>query len=74
VSRSAAANKPKKDNALLRYFRDTRAELGKVTWPTREEGIRLTGVVLAVTTVAALALFSVDTVFAYVIAFIIQLI
>jgi preprotein translocase subunit SecE len=38
-----------RDNALVEYLRDTRAELRKVHWPTREEAENLTKVVLAVT-------------------------
>ena len=37
------------DNALVQYLRDTRAELRKVHWPTREEAENLTKIVLAVT-------------------------
>ncbi len=39
----------KKENALVRYFRDTRAELRKVRWPSRSEAWSLTKIVLAVT-------------------------
>ncbi len=37
------------DNALVTYLRNTRAELRKVHWPTREEAKNLTKIVLAVT-------------------------
>lgn len=60
MSRSAVA---KADNALVKYFRDTRAELGKVTWPTREEGFRLTGIVVVATIVSGIALFGIDYLF-----------
>lgn len=60
------------DNAFVRYLKDTRAEIAKVTWPTREEGIRLTLLVLAVTTVASIALFGVDSLFSYMITGLIQ--
>jgi preprotein translocase subunit SecE len=63
----------KPENALVRYFKDTRAELAKVTWPTREEGIRLTTVVLIVTTISAIVLFGVDSVFSLVIALLLQI-
>ena len=62
----------KPDNPLVRYFKDTRAELGKVTWPTREEGIRLTTVVLIVTTIAAIVLFGIDTIFSLIVALLLQ--
>jgi preprotein translocase subunit SecE len=62
----------KPDNVLVRYFKDTRAELSKVTWPTREEGLRLTSVVLVVTTFSAIVLFIVDSFFSFVIALLLQ--
>lgn len=64
----------KSENALVRYFRDTRAEIAKVTWPTREEGIRLTWVVTIVTVFAAIILFGVDSLFSLLIAFLIRVI
>ena len=63
MSRSSSV--PRSDNAIVRYFKETRAEIGKVIWPTREEGTRLTVVVLIVTTIAALVLFAVDSFFSY---------
>jgi preprotein translocase subunit SecE len=70
VSRSSSVQKS--ENALVRYIKDTRAELAKVTWPTREEGIRLTLVVLAVTAVSAIVLFAVDSLFSYLISLLVQ--
>jgi preprotein translocase subunit SecE len=72
VSRSSSVQQ--QDNAIIRYFKETRAEIGKVTWPTREEGIRLTIVVLTVTIVASIFLFSVDTLFSYLITQFVRLI
>jgi preprotein translocase subunit SecE len=72
MTRSASV-KPKADNAIVRYFKDTRAEIAKVTWPTREEGLRLTYVVLIVTAVSAVVLFGVDSLFNLVIAFLLRL-
>ena len=54
-------NKP--DNALVRYLKETRAELRKVSWPTREEATNLTLIVLAVTIAMAIFLGAVDFVF-----------
>jgi preprotein translocase subunit SecE len=53
----AASKKPKagskgkrrKENAVVRYLRETMAELKKVAWPTRQEATRLTLIVLAAT-------------------------
>jgi preprotein translocase subunit SecE len=53
----------REENALVRYFKDTRAEVAKVTWPTREEGMRLTWVVLVVTIVATIVIFGIDFLF-----------
>ena len=62
----------KQENALVRYFRDTRAEISKVTWPTREEGIRLTWVVTVVTIISAIVLFGIDAAFSFIIALLIR--
>jgi preprotein translocase subunit SecE len=42
--------------AIVDYFSTTRAELQKVTWPSREESLRLSGIVIAVTVAFSLAL------------------
>jgi len=39
----------RKENAILRYFRQTWAELKKVRWPSRREAVNLTIIVLSVT-------------------------
>ena len=51
-------------NSVSRYFREVRGELRKVTWPTRDESRRLTGVVIAVTIAFALFFWALDFVFA----------
>ncbi len=48
---------------LTQYFRETRAELRKVTWPTRQESLNLTGLVLAVMVFLSLVLAGLDAVF-----------
>ena len=58
----AKAAKPS-ENALVRYLRETRGELRKVTWPTRQESWRLTAIVLGVTAVMALFLGVLDFIF-----------
>jgi len=69
MGRSTPIVKP--DNFFVRYFKDTRAEIAKVTWPTREEGIRLTWVVLVVTVISAIVLFGMDSLFSAIVVFII---
>lgn len=65
--------KQSSDNPLVRYFRETRGELRKVTWPTRDEAWRLTLIVLAVT--AAMAVFLgvvLDTTFSNAVEFLVR--
>jgi len=48
---------------VLRYFRGTRAELRKVTWPTREEAWKLTLIVLGTVVVMSIILGAADFIF-----------
>ena len=41
---------------IVDYFNSTRAELQKVTWPSRQDSIRLSGIVIGVTIVSSLSL------------------
>ena len=61
---TAAQAAPKPDNRLVRYLKETRAELRKVSWPTRKQAINLTLIVLAVTVAMAIFLGAVDFLFA----------
>lgn len=54
---------PGQPNVIVRYLRETRGELRKVTWPTQEEALRLTAIVLGVTAVMALFLGVMDLLF-----------
>ena len=56
--------KAKQENAIVRYLRETRAELRKVHWPTREEAWNLTRIVMAVTVAMAALLAILDHLFA----------
>ena len=47
---------------LLRYLRNSRAELGRVTWPTREEVIQSTQATLVFVLITVAFLLAVDTV------------
>jgi preprotein translocase subunit SecE len=42
------AEKAKKQNGIQRYFSETVGELRKVSWPTRQEAVQLTIIVLVV--------------------------
>lgn len=63
----------KEDNALVRYFKETRAELRKVTWPTPEEAKNLTLIIVAVTIAMAVFLGLFDYLFQVVVAGVIAL-
>lgn len=49
------ATEVQKENRIVQYIRETRAELRKVVWPTRQEAINLTLVVII--TVVGMAAF-----------------
>ncbi|HHS97422.1 MAG TPA: preprotein translocase subunit SecE [Chloroflexi bacterium] len=57
--------KAKKENAIVRYFQETRAELAKVYWPSREDTIRLTQIVLGVTVSMGIFLWLADLLFSW---------
>ena len=50
----------RKENAIVRYFRQTWAELRKVRWPNRREALNLTLIVLSTTVVMSAFLGVVD--------------
>ncbi len=60
-------------NAIVRFFRETIGELRKVSWPTRQEALNLTLVVLAVTASTSLFLGMLDYLFTRLFRFIISL-
>lgn len=44
----AVVKDSKQEGSIQRWFQETRGELRKVVWPTREEALRLTYVVIAI--------------------------
>ena len=63
MARSKSTKSGDSSNAITRYYRETRGEIRKVTWPTREESRRLTAIVLGVTAVMSLFLGILDYIF-----------
>jgi preprotein translocase subunit SecE len=63
VAKKRAAKNEKRENRIIRYFREVRAEVEKVVWPTRRATLNLTGVVLGTMVVMSLALGLVDWIF-----------
>ena len=53
----------KKQNALVRYYRETVAELRKVSWPTRREATNLTVIVVIVVVILVIILGTLDVAF-----------
>lgn len=64
-----AANQP---NPVVKYFREVRGELRKVTWPTRTESRRLTAIVVAVSLAFAVFLWLWDTIFSRIVQLLIE--
>jgi preprotein translocase subunit SecE len=64
----AATTTTRSENAVVRYFKETRAELRKVTWPTREETKTLTTIIVIVTVAMAIFLGLLDYLFQTVVA------
>jgi preprotein translocase subunit SecE len=54
------AEKTNQQNGLARFYRETVGELRKVSWPTREEALNLTFIVIIVLIAMALLLGFVD--------------
>jgi preprotein translocase subunit SecE len=61
-----------RDNAIVRYFRETRAEVRKVVWPSRQEAIRLSLIVISVMVAMSAFLGVADYLFAQVIGLIVR--
>ena len=53
----------REEHAVIKYFKSTRAELRRVTWPTREETRTLTTIIVIVTIVMGLFLGILDFLF-----------
>jgi preprotein translocase subunit SecE len=70
--KSAPAAQPPRANAASRYIKEVRSELGKVIWPTREQTINLTIIVLVVMVAMSLFLGGLDVIFGGLIQLLIQ--
>jgi preprotein translocase subunit SecE len=52
---------------LLEFFRETRRELAKVTWPTRRETVMTTAMIVAMALIVGLFFLAIDSGLGYVI-------
>jgi len=57
--------------AILRYLRNSRAELGRVTWPTRDEVVQATQATLIFVVITVIFLLIADTTLGNLISFVI---
>lgn len=67
-----AVKTARRDNRVVRYLRETRSELRKVIWPTRQEATSLTVIVIAVTVAMSASLGLVDYLFSQLFGLIIR--
>jgi preprotein translocase subunit SecE len=54
------AQSARKTNFISRFFNETSGELRKVSWPTRDEALRLTAIVMVVLIASSLFLGAID--------------
>lgn len=67
VAAGFVASKTQKGRWVVEFFRESRVELRKVVWPTREETTQTTLVVAAMVVVLAIVLWGVDSILIWVI-------
>lgn len=59
-----------KGKAFIEFAKDSRLEVRKVVWPTRQETVQTTLIILAVSTIVGLVLWGLDGIFVRLVAFI----
>ncbi len=67
------ANKPAEKKGFMKFLRDVRVEMGKVTWPTRKDLAQSTLVVLVAVAIATAYTGALDFVFEKALAFVVNL-
>ena len=69
----AKANRPAEKKGFMKFLRDVRVEMGKVTWPTRKDLAQSTLVVLVAVAIAAVYTFALDEVFSQIVDAVVNL-
>ena len=69
----AKANRPAEKKGFMKFLRDVRVEMGKVTWPTRKDLAQSTLVVLVAVAIATAYTGVLDFVFDKALAFVVNL-
>lgn len=57
----AEETKVQKQSKVAKFFKDYKSEFKKIVWPSKEDTMRMSGVVLAAIVVASIAIFLLDT-------------
>ena len=70
----AKANRPAEKKGFMKFLRDVRVEMGKVTWPTRKDLLQSTLVVLVAVAIATAYTGVLDFVFDKALTFVVNLI
>ena len=68
-AKAVAKNKKPFFARMKKYFKDTKSELKKVTWPSKEQLKQNTGVIIAFIIMVAIFLFVFDTAFGALVSF-----
>lgn len=63
MAKASTKGRKKKENVIIKYMKETRAELRKVTWLSRKEALNLTAIVVIVTVAMAAFLGMADYLF-----------
>ncbi|MBC7234150.1 MAG: preprotein translocase subunit SecE [Chloroflexi bacterium] len=61
------------NNRIVKYLKEVRAEIRKVTWPSRQEVLRLSAIVIAVLVVMSAFMAIIDYAFSWLMRLIIRL-
>ena len=67
------AMQTEKGQNSVSFAKEARTEVRKVVWPTRQEAVQTTGIVLVATVIMSLLLWLIDTVLYYVVSYITSL-
>jgi preprotein translocase subunit SecE len=73
VARAEMKEQKPQQNAVVRYLKEVRSEMSKVIWPTREQAMNLTSIVLTVMVAMGLFLGLIDYIFGQMIQLLISL-
>ncbi len=64
-TKPAKKSQAKKPNKVVKYFKDLKSEFKKVVWPSKKALINNTGIVLVTMVVSGLAIWGLDSAFAF---------